>query len=290
MMGLEQPDTTGVPYRRTSSKRLDSSLADDDQSRGSFMDRVRRAFKKTFSGGGESPTRLPVRPQPSVYRQHSDGIMHRGETYPSGPLPSASSTYEGSLLASRPEEGDSMGSNSTEAPPPVAEIRSSPAEAAALASRRSPRQQAQHQQQSSSRCSGNRPPVWPSTSSSTRPPVARRAPQPSYSSRSWSNNNPSSSRLHTTAVFSDRPNPFVDDSGSYRKEGMPGNGALIPKGGEFSLQRKPTSCAVGTTAPPPTTADVFARMRMLGQKCKNDSGRHKLRRDPVTGKKLLVLR
>ncbi|KAF4730630.1 hypothetical protein FOZ62_017293, partial [Perkinsus olseni] len=140
-------------------------------------------------------------------------------------------------------EGDSMGSNSTEAPPPVAEIRSSPAEAAAL-----------------------------------------------VVLRYGKSKEPSSAGPTSAAEQQPMPNPFVDDSGSYRKEGMPGNGALIPKGGEFSLQRKPTSCAVGTTAPPPTTADVFARMRMLGQKCKNDSGRHKLRRDPVTGKKLLVLR
>ncbi|KAF4665159.1 hypothetical protein FOL47_004734 [Perkinsus chesapeaki] len=74
---------------------------------------------------------------------------------------------------------------------------------------------------------------------------------------------------------------------------MPGNGALIPKTGEFSRQRRATTVDEErsvSSAPPVSTAEVFARMRMLGQKCKDDSGRHKLKRDPITGKKLLILR
>lgn len=55
---------------------------------------------------------------------------------------------------------------------------------------------------------------------------------------------------------------------------------------EFFPDRRATE----TTVFPSEAEAVFARMRMLGQKCKNDSGRHKLSRDPITGEKLLVLR
>ncbi|EER07418.1 hypothetical protein Pmar_PMAR020583 [Perkinsus marinus ATCC 50983] len=244
-MGTQQPvNTVDIPYHRALSEKSSDS----------FMTRMRRAFKKAFSNGPESPTPRPEQPAHLESDNNGNLTCYR--------LPYA----QRSLMAGRQdEEGDSMGSNSTDAPEDrtvatmVALHRTIP--------------------ESGSRCSSHKPPVW----TSSRPPPAPLRSQPCTISH---NNNPSyAARSNTRAVFSDGSrNPFVDDDWCPRGlEGMPGKGALIPKGGggEFRSARKPASLNAG---------DVVARMRMLGEKCKNDSGQHKLSRDPVSGKKLLVLR
>lgn len=95
MMGMDQPSgTVGIPYHRAQSKGFD---VDYDQSRGSFMDQIRRALKKAFSSGDTS----------------SPSNRQQGEFYAS----QVSSSYATVSRRVDQQEADSLGSNSTEAPP-----------------------------------------------------------------------------------------------------------------------------------------------------------------------------